>query len=64
MAFKKFYPTDMDHKLPKFFTIRWDGKLREDFKKKISKKNDIVQKAGGGVSEKNQILNVWIKMTF
>ena len=27
------------------------------------KKNDIVQK-GGGVSEKNQILNVWIRMTF
>ena len=32
-------------------------RLREDFKKKISKKSDIVQK-GGGVSEKNQILNV------
>ena len=37
--------------------------IREDFKKINSKKNDIVQK-GGEVSEKNQILNVLLKVTF
>ena len=36
--------------------------IREDFKKN-GKENDIVQK-GGGVSEKYQILNVLLKVTF
>ena len=35
--------------------------LKEDFKENC-KENDIVQK--GGVSEKNQILNVLLKVTF